>query len=71
MRVISFITDPPTVRTILLHLEIPHRPPTLAPARAPPQAELSFDQTSAFDLTEPEPFPDPDFDQSPPDHWDA
>jgi hypothetical protein len=33
MRVISFITDPPTDRTILLHLKLPHRPTPLAPAR--------------------------------------
>ena len=52
MRVISFITDPP-VRTILLHLELPHRPTPLAPARAPPQAELSFYQTPAFDPSRP------------------
>jgi hypothetical protein len=45
MRVISFITDPPTVRTILLHLELPHRPSPLAPARAPPQA--GYEKTSS------------------------
>ncbi|MEX1257135.1 MAG: hypothetical protein WEG36_05910 [Gemmatimonadota bacterium] len=71
MRVISFITDPPTVQAILLHLALPHRPPRLTPALAPPQAELSFDQTPAFDPSVPEPLPELDFDQSLPDHWDA
>ena len=36
MRILAFLTDPPVVCAILLHLELPHRPPTLAPARAPP-----------------------------------
>ncbi len=71
MRVISFITDTPTVETILHHLALPYRPPPLTPARAPPQAELDFDQTSAFDPSDPEPLSDPDFDQSPPGDWDA
>ncbi|MEX1258765.1 MAG: hypothetical protein WEG36_14210 [Gemmatimonadota bacterium] len=71
MRVLSFITGPPTVQAILLHLALPHRPPPLTPARAPPQAELDFDQTSAFDPSDPEPLPEPDFDQSPPGDWDA
>ncbi|MEX1256140.1 MAG: hypothetical protein WEG36_00830 [Gemmatimonadota bacterium] len=48
MRVLSFITDTPTVQTILHHLALPHRPPPLTPARAPPQAELEFDQTSTL-----------------------
>jgi hypothetical protein len=71
MKVISFITDPSTVQTILLHLELPHRPPRVSPARAPPQTELSFDQTPTFDPSDPEPAPEPDFDQSPRDDWDA
>jgi hypothetical protein len=28
------------VEAILLHLDLPHRPPPVAPARGPPQAEL-------------------------------
>jgi len=71
MRVLSFITDPPTVQAILLHLALPHWPSPLTPARAPPQAELDFDRTSAFDTSDPEPLPDPDFDPSPPGDWDA
>jgi hypothetical protein len=67
MRILAFLTDPPTVRAILLHLELPHRPPPLAPARGPPQSELAFDQSPAFDLSDPEPVPDFDFDQSVPE----
>ena len=36
MRIIAFITDPPTVRDILIHLCEPITPPTIAPARDPP-----------------------------------
>ena len=36
MRIIAFITDPPTVRDILIHLGEPITPPTIAPARGPP-----------------------------------
>ncbi len=45
MRIISFITLPSTVQRILLHLDLPHRPPRVSPARGPPQAELHLDQT--------------------------
>jgi hypothetical protein len=66
MRVLAFLTDPPVVQAILLHLDLPHRPPPIAPARGPPQAEINFDQTPDFDVIDPEPAPDFDFDQSPP-----
>jgi hypothetical protein len=36
MRIITFITDHPTVRDILVHLGEPITPPTVAPARDPP-----------------------------------
>jgi hypothetical protein len=36
MRIIVFITDPPTVRDILIHLGEPITPPTIVPARGPP-----------------------------------
>lgn len=36
MRIIAFITDAPTVRTILAHLGEPTAPPRSAPARGPP-----------------------------------
>jgi hypothetical protein len=71
MRIISFITLPSTVQRILLHLDLPHRPPRSSPARGPPQAELHFDQTPAFDLAAPEPIPEFDFDQSPPHDWEV
>ena len=58
MKVLAFITDALTVRRILRHLGISPRPPPVAPAQRPPQQELEFDQTSAFDPTEPEPSPE-------------
>jgi hypothetical protein len=70
MRIISFITLPSTVQDILLHLDLPHRPPRVSPARAPPQAELKLDQSPAFDLAGPEPIPEFEFDQSSPHDWD-
>jgi len=73
MRIISFLTDPPVVRAILLHLDPPHRPPLLAPARGPPldpQGDFSFDQSVPPDSHGPEPAPEYAFDQSKPDDWD-
>ena len=70
MRIVAFLTDSPTTQAILLHLELPHSPPPLAPARAPPHSELFLDQTSNFDLADSEPVPDFDFDQSLPDSFD-
>jgi len=70
MRIISFITLPSTVERILLHLSLPHEPPRLSSARAPPQAELELDQSPAFDLGAPEPIPEYEFDQSPPHDWE-
>ena len=71
MRIISFITLPSTVERILLHLDLPHRPPRVSPARGPLQAELDLDQTPAFDLAAPEPIPEYEFDQASPNEWDA
>ncbi|MCH7533559.1 MAG: hypothetical protein IIB36_17625 [Gemmatimonadetes bacterium] len=71
MRILSFITDPPVVTVILLHLELPHAPPPISPARGPPQGDLLLDQTPAFDPTESEPIPDFVFDQSLPDEFDG
>jgi hypothetical protein len=74
MRILAFLTDPPVVSTIgaplLLHLDLPHLPPPLSPARGPPQGEFLLDQTSAFDPTEPEPEPEYTFDQSLPDEFE-
>ena len=64
MTILAFLTDPPVVSAILLHLELPHKPPPLSPARGPPQRDLTFDPA------EPDPVPDFDFDQSVPDDLD-
>jgi hypothetical protein len=54
MRVIAFITDPPTIHDILVHLGEPTAPPQIAPARGPPLCDLpdagpgSFDPPPAF-----------------------
>ncbi len=69
MRILAFLTDPPVVSAILLHLDLPHKPPPppLSPARGPPQSDLLtglLDQTLTFDPAEPEPVPDFEFDQS-------
>jgi hypothetical protein len=40
MKILAFLTDPPVVSAILLHLDLPHKPPPLAPARGPPQSDL-------------------------------
>jgi hypothetical protein len=64
MEILSFLTDPPTVQAIHRHLDLSHRPPPLAPARASPQVELSFDQTPVTAPAEPDPAPDFVFDQS-------
>ena len=66
MRIISFMTLPSTVERILLHLDLPQRPPRVSPARGPPQAELDLDQTPAFDLADPEPIPEYEFDRARP-----
>ena len=71
MRILSFITDPPVVTAILLHLELPHTPPPISPARGPPQGDFLLDQTPVFDPTEAEPIPEFVFDQSLPDEFDS
>ncbi len=70
MKILAFLTDPPVVSAILVHLDLPNRPPPLAPARGPPQRDFLLDQTSSFDPADPEPVPDFQFDQSPPDNFD-
>ena len=50
MRVLAFLTDPPVVRTILVHLDLP---PPVSSARGPPQTDLLLDQTPQFDPAEP------------------
>lgn len=70
MKIISFITLPTTARRILLHLDLPHRPPRLSPARGPPQAVLHLDQTPASDLAAPDTVPEFEFDESSPQGWE-
>ncbi len=55
MKILAFLTDPPVVSKILLHLDLHHLPPPLSPARGPPQGDFLFDQTPGFDATEIEP----------------
>jgi hypothetical protein len=70
MRIVSLITDPPVVVAILQHLELPHTPPPISPARGPPQGDFLLDQTPAFDPSEAEPVPVFVFDQSLPHEFD-
>ncbi len=58
MKILAFIIDPPVVSAILVHLDLPNKPPPLAPPRGPPQRDFMFDQTSSFDPADPEPVPD-------------
>jgi len=44
MRIITFVLDPPVIESILTHLGEPTTAPVVMPARAPPQAEIAFDQ---------------------------
>lgn len=70
MRILAFLTDPPTVAAILVHLEMPHTPPPISPARGPPQGDFLLDQTPSYDPTDAEPEPDFVFDQSGPAECD-
>jgi len=70
MKILAFLTDPPVLRAILVHLDLPDLPPPISSARAPPQTDLLLDQTPEFDPTEPEPAPELTFDQSLPDELD-
>ena len=67
MSIVTFVTAPTPVRSILMCPDLPIRPPLLRPARAPPQTDFGFDQTGGFDPADPEPIPDFEFDQSLPD----
>jgi hypothetical protein len=70
MRILAFLTDPPTVAAVLLHLEMSHAPPPISPARGPPQGDFLLDQTPSYDPTDPEPEPEFVFDQSGPAECD-
>jgi hypothetical protein len=43
LRLVSFVTDPAEARRYLVHIGLPSEVPVVAPARAPPQAELTFE----------------------------
>jgi hypothetical protein len=43
MRIIAFITDPASVQRYLKGEGLPTEPPSIAPARSPPQIELDFE----------------------------
>jgi hypothetical protein len=45
-RVVAVVVDSAITRTVLAALVLPCTPATFAPARAPPQAELWFDDAS-------------------------
>ena len=73
MRLIAFLTEPPSIRTLLAHLGEPTSPPVLAPrARAPPELEaegvgtpgFAFDQSPPRDPITPPPDPAYPFDQT-------
>ena len=49
MRIIAFVLDPPVIERILGHIGEPTSPPTVLPARSPPQWELGFDQDAGRD----------------------
>ena len=70
MKILAFLTDPPVVAAILLHLELPHLPPPISPARGPPQGDFLLDQTPTFDPADTQPAPEFVFDQSLPDPFD-
>jgi len=67
MRVVAFLTEPAVVRSTLVHLDLPHGLPPVAPARGPPQGDFLLDQSPEVDLVAAEPAPAFDFDQSGPE----
>ena len=62
MRLMAFLTEPASVKLILEHLGLPTEPPALASVRVPPLDDI--DQTPAFDLIDPEPAPEYEFNQT-------
>ena len=71
MRLIGFLTEPASVKRVLVHLGTAREPPLDAPARGPPLDGL--DQTPTSDLTDPAPVPEYKFDRTkihcPRDRW--
>jgi hypothetical protein len=56
------LTEPASVKPILLHLGLPAEPPPVAPAHDPPLD--GSNQTPTFDLTDPAPVPEYEFNQT-------
>ena len=65
MRILAFLTDPGPTGAILRHLELPHTPPRLSPARDPPQAAFDLDADPVGPMPPQVPVPADDFDQTP------
>ena len=49
MKILAFVTEAAQVRRILVHVGEPATPLPLAPSRAPPQGEFSWDEEGADD----------------------
>ena len=63
MELITFVTEPGSIKPILEHLGLPTEPPRVAPARGPPDQSLDFDQSPRYDPSVPESAPEYEFDQ--------
>jgi hypothetical protein len=60
---LRFLTDPEPTSAILRHLDLPHTPPRLSPARGPPQPAFELDTDPVASVEDP--LPADDFDQTP------
>jgi hypothetical protein len=63
MRILAFLTDPEPTGPILRHLDLPHTPPRLSPARGPPQPAFDLDTDPVAPVEDH--LPADDFDQTP------
>jgi hypothetical protein len=63
MRILAFLTDPEPTGAILRHLDLPHTPPRLSPARGPPQPAFDLDTDPVAPVEEH--LPADDIDQTP------
>ena len=63
MVLLTFLTEPASIKPILGHLGLPTEPPRVAPARRPPEQSFDFDQRPRHDLSTPEPMPEYELDQ--------
>ena len=64
MQIIAFIRNQDSIRAILEAIGEPTQPPVLKPPRGPPDYNSENDQFCDYDITQTEPIPDYDFDQS-------